>query len=626
MQSIPTKQLAPGWNYVTQQTYDKLTMLSQVCQKYNASPASMPYDVRLDLSLMFAAALHDFVEFAELGMRYLGFRLSPIQADIAAYMQHGPSKRMVQAQRSQAKSTLAALYSVWQLIRNPQTRSLVVSAGASQASDVARIQIRLIEQWVLLCWLRADPSAGDRVSFEAYDVHYQLRNVDKTASISCIGITANLQGRRADLLIPDDIESQKNSTTQAMRELLLTLTKEFSAICTNGEIMYLGTPQSKDSVYRSLPNRGFDIRVWPSRYPTPDEMQHYIPNSLAPIVLQAIQDNPALQTGGGLTGQRGQPIDPTFLHEELLQEKELDYGDEGYALQYQLDTSLSDAMRTKIKLSDLLVVQTGFDYAPEVLLWSAEPRWAVKKSSPALSLDTLYSPSSTSAEFCKYEHRVMFIDPAGTGGDEVAFCVGAVANGYIHMFSTGGLIGGMSTENIHKLLDIAVEFNVKLIRVEKNMGHGTVTALLLSEVRGRTLDIAVQDYYTTGQKERRIIDTIAPVVRRHKLVVHQRSIDDDWLYCCQHGQEKRMQFSLFRQLADITYDRGSLMHDDRADCLQAMVAYFVSFLSIDVQKATEQRRAEEVREFLQYPLGRDSSVAGLFPTKPRHTRGKIITY
>lgn len=612
------------YQYCTELTRTKLGMLAKVCAKYNTDPTAISPDERVELSLMFAATLHDFVEFAELGMRYLGFRLSPIQADIARYMQHGQRKRMVQAQRSQAKSTLAALYSVWRLIQNPQTRVLVVSAGASQASDVARIQIRLIEQWSLLCWLRADAGAGDRTSFEAYDVHHALRNVDKTASISCIGITANLQGKRADVLIPDDIESQKNSLTQPMREQLVLLSKEFAAICTHGDIMYLGTPQSKDSVYRTLPNRGFEVRVWPSRYPTPDELKRYAPDSLAPVVLQGIAQHPEWQTGGGLTGLRGQPLDPDLLDEVTLQEKELDYGDEGYALQYMLDTTLSDAARTKIKLSDMLVVNFGLDYAPEVVLWSAEQRLRAKGLSPALSLDEMYTPSSTSPEFCKYEHRVMCIDPAGSGGDEVAFCVGAVANGYIHLFTTGGLRGGISLENIRALLEICKTFDVHQIRVEKNMGHGTVTALILSEIRSAGLQIGVTDYYSKGQKERRIIDTISPVVRRHKLLVHQQAIDDDWRYCLEHSPEKRQQFSLFRQLADITYERNSLSHDDRADCLQAMVEYFVGFLSIDVDAEAAKRRKEEVKEFLDYPLGR---WAGAKPPQNRTARrGKVVRY
>ena len=200
---------------------------------------------------MFAATLPNFKEFAELGMLYLGFKLSEIQADIAEYMQAGQAKRMVQAQRGQAKSTLAALYCIWRLILNPSARILIVSGGERQASDVALLIIRIIQNWSILCWLRPDTAKGDRTSVSAFDVHYSLKGIDKSASVSCVGITANLQGMRADFILADDIETQRNSMTQTERDKLLLLTKEFAAICISGEIMYLGTPQTKDSVYRS---------------------------------------------------------------------------------------------------------------------------------------------------------------------------------------------------------------------------------------------------------------------------------------------------------------------------------------------------------------------------------------
>ena len=76
------------------------------------------------------------------------------------------------------------------------------------------------------------------------------------------------QGKRADLLIPDDIESSKNSATPVQRAKLLHLTKDFISICQYGRIVWLGTPQTMDSIYNSLPARGVAVRIWPGRYPT----------------------------------------------------------------------------------------------------------------------------------------------------------------------------------------------------------------------------------------------------------------------------------------------------------------------------------------------------------------------
>src|SRR5574343_189834 len=232
-------------------------------------------DSKLRFAQVAALAEHyeDFVDFAVDGMAFLGFDTTEMQADIAAYMQNGPRLRMVMAQRGEAKSTLAALYAVWRIVQRPSTRVLIVSGGEKQASEVATLVVRLITTWDILECLRPDRQAGDRTSTEAFDVHYALKGLDKSPSVACVGITSNLPGKRADLLIPDDIETNKNGLTVTQRELLLHLSKEFSSICTHGDILYLGTPQSKDSIYNTLQGRGYDIRIWPGRFPTEAELE-----------------------------------------------------------------------------------------------------------------------------------------------------------------------------------------------------------------------------------------------------------------------------------------------------------------------------------------------------------------
>lgn len=145
-----------------------------------------------------------FGDFATDGMAFLGFPITEQQLDIADYMENGDRLRMVMAQRGEAKTTLAALYAVWRLIQRPSCRVLIVSAGEDNANDTATLIVRLIMTWDILECLRPDRQAGDRTSTTAFDVHYALKGLDRSPSIACAGITSNLPGRRADLLIPDD--------------------------------------------------------------------------------------------------------------------------------------------------------------------------------------------------------------------------------------------------------------------------------------------------------------------------------------------------------------------------------------------------------------------------------------
>lgn len=640
-------------SFITEQVARRLSMLNTECKKWNEYPHEIPRDKREELSMMFGSTFNDFRAFAELGMLYLGFNLSAIQADIAEFMQKGNAKRMVQAQRGQAKSTLAALYCIWLMLKNPASRVLIVSGGEKQASDVALLIIRMINNWSLLCWLRPDISKGDRSSVHAFDVHYSLKGIDKSASISCVGITANLQGMRADFVLCDDVETQRNSMTQTEREKLQILIKEFAAICITGDIMYLGTPQTKDSIYRLLPNRGYDVRVWCGRYPTDEELLRYGAGvTIAPRIMQALLENPELQTGGGIEGTRGQPTDDGHINEAVLQEKELEYGEEGFSLQYMLDTTLSDALRTKIKLSDMIVLGVDLNTVPERLAWSGEQSKLYKDGKPNVRDNRMYNASGVSDNYVPFEHKVMTLDPAGAGGDELSFAAGGATNSYIYLLSTGGFVGGTTKPNIESVIEKMITLDIKLLDIEKNMGHGTVTALFIEriealknlarqrsdelegwctrlglthrELESRFTDMGVSEYYVTGQKERRIIDTISPVTRRHKLVVSTQAIEDDWMYCQKHAPEKRMQFSAFQQLANITYDRNSLVHDDRADCVQRLVEVLAPFLSKDEVKASVEREEAVMGTFLNNPMGYTKNVLNQFNSgkKPRRRRSR----
>ena len=594
---------------LTQSTLTRLRLISERTKALSVNPRSIDKDTREEVALMMAVTLKDFREFAYIGMKFLGFSLTPMQADIAEFMQKGPRKRMVAAQRGEAKSTLAALYAVWRLIQDQSCRILIVSGAEKQASDVANLIIRMLETWPLLCYLKADSTRGDRTSFEGYDVHCDLKPLDKSASVACVGVTASLQGKRADLLIPDDIETTKNGLTQTQREQLLMISKDFAAICTHGDTLYLGTPQTKDSIYKTLPSRGFDVKVWPGRIPS-EEMALRYGNTLAPFI-QKLIDQGYKRSGFGLDGTLGECTDKIRYDEDALIEKELDFGPEGFQLQYMLDTTLSDALRTRIRLTDLMVYAGSADGAPDRLSYLPDRKFEYQHEHPGIEGQTLYSPAFFGDQLIPFQRKLMVIDPAGNGGDEVSFAVGGAVSSYIHLFTVGGLRGGMSTENLDKLIDTAIEFGISDILLESNMGHGTVTMLLINRLRERKLaGIGCRDINNTTQKEKRIIDTISPVTRRHRLVVHSRALEDDIKFCMEHSRDKRWLFSAFQQLGGITYDRGSLAKDDRADAVAMLVAELNTSLVEDEQTASAKAVAEAGRRFVDNPMDyRGSMVA-----------------
>ena len=65
---------------ITEQTKRRLTMLHAKCQAYNTNPAAIPLEERETLAMMFSSTFREFAEFAELGMKYLGFVMFIISA------------------------------------------------------------------------------------------------------------------------------------------------------------------------------------------------------------------------------------------------------------------------------------------------------------------------------------------------------------------------------------------------------------------------------------------------------------------------------------------------------------------------------------------------------------------
>ncbi len=553
----------------------------------------------------------DFKDFATDGMQFLGWSISDVQLDIADFMANGDRHSMVAAQRGEAKSTLAALLAVWRIIQRPSTRVLIISGGEQQASEVATLVVRLFTGWDILECYRPDKQSGDRTSVTAFDVHYSLKGLDKSPSVACVGITANLPGKRADLLIADDVETTKNGLTVVQRQQLLQLTKEFTSICTHGDVLYLGTPQTKDSVYNSLPSRGFTVRIWPGRYPTEEEEVRYN-GRLAPLIVERMQADPSLRTGGGLDGKRGQPTDPHRYTDAELIEKELDKGPEDFQLQYMLDTSLVDAMRQQLKLKDFVVANFGCDMVPEIVSWQAAAKYSVPLGPdfPAAPAEMYYAPP-VDCQFQPLKDRLMYIDPAGGGTDELGFAVAAAHGPYVHLLDAGGLVGGMTKENEEKLIEIVLRNKVDRIICESNTGAGLfeihLRAILARAASTKHLAGCVSGEYSTGQKERRIISALVGGMQRHRIIVHQQVFDSDSLYLKQHPVDRRQQYSLWYQIQNITSDRNSLPHDDRLDAVAAAVRQFQFVMDQDETKAAEAREKAALLEFLSNPMGYSNS-------------------
>lgn len=545
-----------------------------------------------------------FEPFLEDVMEFLGFQTTEIQKDIGNFMEFGPQRLMIQAQRSQAKTTIAAAFAVWSLIHQPWYRILIISAGGSMASDISTLIVRIVLNMPGLECLRPDRQAGDRTSAEKFDIHYSLKGVEKSASVSCVGITANLQGRRADVLLADDVESAKNARTAPERAKLLELTKDFTSIVQSGRILWLGTPQTSTSIYTSLPARGVQVRIWPGRYPTPEQRTFY-GDKLAPLLARRLEAQPSLGAGGGLLKDQGQPIDPVLLGEVALQDKELDQGTPYFQLQHMLCTALTDALRFPLKPEKLVVMDIGEQRRVPVEVTRGMGPQATREFYTGDFSYKLSTPHALSPEVLPLGTVFAYIDPApgGKNGDETGYAIGAQCSGNIYLLAAGGIPGGYDVDKLDALTALMKQYRVGVVVIEKNMGFGAFrevwTPLLLREHQ-----CSIEDDLVSGKKEARIINTLAPIIGRGSLIVDADVPRQDEAACRRHAASNKTSYSLFFQLAHMSEDSNALVHDDRVDSLEGLCRWLQRSLGQDPKKLVAEAQRETFRRLTSDVRGR----------------------
>ena len=541
--------------------------------------------------------LKDFRNFLYLVWDHLNLpEPTPVQYDIADWIQNGPKRRVVQAFRGVGKSWITSAYVVHQLLMDPTKNVLVVSASKLRADDFSTFTLRLINEMPLLQHLI--PSDSQRNSKVAFDVG--PAPASHAPSVVSKGITSQITGARADLIIADDVESMNNSQTQTMRDKLSEAIKEFDAVLKpNGAILFLGTPQTEGSIYIKLEDRGFKTRIWPARYPKRSQVARY-GEALDPKIAAVVEEDETVV---------GQPTDPRRFDSEDLMEREASYGRTGFAMQFMLDPSLSDLDRYPLKLSNLVVMSLNSREGPQKPIWAASADNVVQDlPNVGMPGDRYYGPVSLGdGGWVPYTGSVMAIDPSGRGADETSYAVVKMLNGFLFVTAAGGLPGGYSEETLTKLATVAKDQEVNLIRIESNFGDGMFTQLL-KPVLNKVYRVTCEEVRHSTSKEKRICDVLEPVMDTHRLIIDRKVIEHDYDSTRYLPPEKALRYQLMYQMSRITRHRKALVHDDRLDVLAMAVSYWTEQMAQDADSQIQARKDEalqkELDSFAEHALGR----------------------
>lgn len=512
--------------------------------------------------------LNDFKEYLRVKWAWLG--LPPpteLQYELADFLQYGGDRRLIKGFRGLAKSWTTASYCEWCWLRNRDHRILIVGGNQRKADEILLFIRQCIDTFPVLEPLRWSDWEKQTVRWGIQQFNVRGAPPDIAPSCKASSIGSMLTGSRAHKIIGDDIETPNNSATVEARETLLAQLGEFESILLpGGDIALLGTPQSEESVYNEVETRGYNVRVWPVRVPTETEYPLYRGN-----LSQEIEDM-------YVKGLHGQPTEPRRFPEDILIQKEAGMARAAWRLQMMLDASLADADRYPLKLNDLLVSSLDTLQAPMTIVWSGlEKHRVTDVPASGFTGDYLVSPMFTGEDWRSYERKYLVIDPSGRGDNETTWAVMGTLAGKFFVLDFGGTTDGYSTETLDLLTQKAKSFEVNEVVYEDNFGDGMFGVVLGSHMK-LMYPVGITGVKSRGQKERRIIETLEPVMRSHKLVVDHSALLRD------QAVEDRG-YSLGYQLTRITYDRGSLKWDDRLDCLAIGVQHCQSVAGVNNTEA-----------------------------------------
>jgi len=518
------------------------------------------------------------------------------QFSIADYLQYGPKRLQIQAFRGVGKSWITGAFVLWTLFKDSEKKIMIISASKERADNMSIFLQKLIIEtpWLSHLQPKSDDSRWSRISFDVACSPHQA------PSVKSVGITGQLTGSRADLMVLDDIEVPGNSMTEMMREKLLQLCTEAESILTpkdDSRICYLGTPQTVFTVYRKLAERNYRPFVWPARYPR--KLSQY-EGLIAPQLQEDIDQG----------AEQWEVTDPDRFSSDDLIEREAAMGRSNFMLQFMLDTSLSDAEKFPLKMADLVVTSVNPSKAPESVVWCSDPKNVIKElSTVGLPGDYFYSPMQLVGEWEDYQETICSVDPSGRGSDETTAAFISQRNGFLYLHEMRAYRDGYSDSTLLDILKGCKKYNVSTLLIESNFGDGIVAELFKKHLQNTKQAIYIEETRANVRKEDRIIDSLEPVMNQHRLIVDKSVIEWDYASNPTEAPEKRLLYMLFYQMSRMCREKFAIKHDDRLDALAQGVQYYTEALSISAERQIAQRKLDNWNSLMDDMMDNPQSSA-----------------
>jgi hypothetical protein len=416
--------------------------------------------------------------------------LAAIHVELIEWITRQDKKRsqLVLLPRDHAKSTIAAFYVAWQIMRRPDIRVLLISSTANLAEKQLKfIKDVLTSDIFTTYWpgyIHREEGKREKWTNNEISIDHPQRKFEgiRDPTVFTGGLTTSLTGMHADLVVLDDVVVQENAYTKEGREKVMSQYSLLHSIAgADSEELVVGTRYHPKDLYQEMQD------ITSEEYNPEGEIIGRHP--VYEIFQRQVEDRG--DGAGTFLWPRQQRGDGKWFgfNQQILSEKRAKYLDRTqFRAQYY--NSPEDATNSPIS-------REKFQYFERRLLSREEGRWFYKgrRLNVYASIDFAYS--------------------LGKKSDYTALVViGIDFSGVIYILDIGRIKTDRISEYYILIRDLHVKWEFRKLRAETSGGQQAIVKELKSQyITPNGLHLAVEEFKPNskaGTKEERMHAILEP--------------------------------------------------------------------------------------------------------------------
>lgn len=398
----------------------------------------------------------------------------------------GKNYKLVLYPRAHRKSFYAACEVAWEIVKDPSIAIVYLSA----TSDLAEYQLRAIKgildsPIVRRYWPELiDIDEGKREKWTSTEIcvddprRKEQGTRDSTVKVG--GLTTNITGSHADLIVLDDIVVPKNNTEEGRRQVISQYSQLQSILNPGGRIIAVGTRYHPKDIYATMQETVEEIY---------DDNGELIGKEPQWDVLQK-----SVEENGEFLWNRTKRKDGKYYGFDF---KELARIKAGYVDKSQFYAQYYNDPNDE---GSALITQDMFEYYNRDHLHTIGGIYYVKNNplNVYAAIDFAFSNSRWS--------------------DSTAIVVvGVDCDGLRYVLDIDRFQTDKITEYYNHVIAIHQKYNLKKLRAEVSVAQQVIVTALKDKLAENSTRLVIDEYRPQTKKEERVLATLKPLYEDHKI-------------------------------------------------------------------------------------------------------------